>query len=778
MKRIMTAAAVCLALLAAAGAVVGAAVAQGTPDDYERAEGLRARFDGLAYDIADEPSFTPDSRTLVYRKLLKGGAYEFVAMDVATLAKAPAFNPALLAEALSKASMRQMTGTRLPFQRFEMANDRTSIELTAVGARWRCELFGYTCEKLVEPPAKAPPVGMGDPGPIGMGPPADKAQLASLVSPDGKTEALIRDYNLFVRAAGAQEMRQLSFDGGLNAVYVLAADAWSPDGKMLALNRVRPGEERYVSYVESSPAGQKQPKLTELYYQKPGDVLADRQPVLFDLESGKATVVDRTLFPNAYWQSEPVWWEDGRGFYIFYNQRGHQAYRVIEVNRQGVPRSIIHEQAKTFFEYSSKRVFEATKNGAEIVWMSERDGWAHLYLYDGLKGQVKNQITHGAWAVRGVVDVDRIRRTVTFSANGMRPGEDPYFVHYYRISFDGTGLVALTDAPATHTLTFAPDKQTYVDIYSRVDMAPVALLRRSSDASVIATLETGNIDGLMAAGWRAPEPFVAKGRDGVTDIYGLIVKPSTFDPAKRYPVIENIYAGPQGAFTPKSFAVFRQMNALAELGFVVVQMDGMGTNYRSKAFHDVAWKNLQDAGFPDRILWHKAAAAKFPWYNIDRVGIYGGSAGGQNAMGALLFHPDFYKVAVAFAGSHDNRMDKIWWNEQYMGWPVGPEYAAASNVDNAWRLRGDLMLVVGELDTNVDPSSTYQVVDALIKANKDFEFLFVPGAGHSEGGAYGERKRWDFFVEKILGVKPPDRNAPRPAPASAQIPQPASSVQQ
>jgi len=371
-----------------------------------------------------------------------------------------------------------------------------------------------------------------------------------------------------------------------------------------------------------------------------------------------------------------------------------------------------------------------------------------------------------------VVDVDAARRTIVFSANGMRPDEDPYFVHYYRINFDGTGLIALTDGPGTHSVTFSGDKQYYVDIWSRVDVPPVAQLRHASDAKVLLELERPSAAALVAAGWSPPEPFVAKGRDGVTDIYGVIVKPTNFDPAKKYPVIESIYAGPQAAFTPKAFSAFRPMQAQAELGFIVVQMDGMGTNYRSKAFHDVAWKNLADAGFPDRILWHKAVAAKYPWYDISRVGIYGGSAGGQNAMAALLFHPEFYKAAVAFAGSHDNRMDKIWWNEQYMGWPVGLEYSASSNVDNAWRLQSKLMLVVGELDTNVDPSSTFQAVDALIKAGKTFDFIFLPGAGHTEGGQYGERRRWDFFVQNLIGAAPPYRNTPKSEGPPAAPPRP------
>jgi dipeptidyl aminopeptidase/acylaminoacyl peptidase len=337
----------------------------------------------------------------------------------------------------------------------------------------------------------------------------------------------------------------------------------------------------------------------------------------------------------------------------------------------------------------------------------------------------------------------------------MYPGKDPYFVNYYRINFDGTGLTALTTADANHRVTFSPDRRYFVDLYSRVDMAPVFELHGGDDGRLLETLEKADISGLKAAGWKPPEVFVAKGRDGATDIYGVIYRPTNFDPSKKSPVIENIYAGPQDSFVPKSFQAYNQMQSQAEIGFIVVQIDGMGTSNRSKAFHDVAWKNLKDAGFPDRILWHKAVAAKYPYYDITRVGLYGTSAGGQNSLGGLLFFPEFYKAAVSAAGCHDNRMDKIWWNEQWMGWPIGEQYAESSNVDNAWRLQGKVLLVVGEMDHNVDPSSTMQVVNQLIKHNKDFELLVVPGMDHGSGGAFGEHKRYDFFTRNLLDANPP-----------------------
>jgi dipeptidyl aminopeptidase/acylaminoacyl peptidase len=447
-------------------------------------------------------------------------------------------------------------------------------------------------------------------------------------------------------------------------------------------------------------------------------------------------------------------------------------YRVIEVDAQtGQARAVISEEPKTFFYYNrSAATLQAGKryrydlaDGREIVWMSERDGWNHLYLIDGATGKVKTQITKGAWPVRHVIKVDEEKRQLWFSAGGMQAGKDPYFQHYYRINLDGSGLTQLTTADANHTVEFSSDMTLFVDTYSRVDLPTVSELKRA-DGTVIAQIEKGDISRLVALGWKAPEVFVAKGRDGVTDIWGLVWKPRNFDPSKKYPVIEYIYAGPHGTHTPKSFQVSSGMQAQAELGFIVVQMDGMGTSNRSKAFHDVAWQNIRDAGFPDRIVWHQAFAARNSWYDITRVGIYGGSAGGQNAMAALLFHPEFYKVAVSYAGCHDNRMDKIWWNEQWMGWPVGAQYSASSNVEHAHKLQGKILLIVGELDTNVDPSSTLQVVSALLKANKNFDFLMIPGAEHNAGrggefGEYGERKRFDFFVRHLLGQNPPEWSA-------------------
>jgi len=749
------------------------AMAQGTLADYERANGLRIKIQGLAINIMERPTWIEKTSRFWFRKSVKGGN-EFVVMDAATLTKAPAFDHARLAATLaatigtaaptkpsltaesSAASAEKITAVTLPFTTFRFADEGKAVEFEALEFRWRCELSDYSVKKLG-------PVERRSRGGGGLGQGGPPAQATSLpdvkASPDGKWEAYIKNFNVFLREKDKKEETPISFDGSEGNYYVARSMVWSPDSTKLIAIRLKPGYHRMLQYVESSPADQLQPKYSSIEYAKPGDALDIDTPVLFHVDTRRQINIDNALFPNPYDTTNPVWRKDGRAFTFEYNQRGHQVYRIIEVEAAtGKARALVSEEPKTFFSYSGKKYRFDLADGKEIIWMSERDGWNHLYLYDGATGQVKVQITKGDWVVRGVDKVDEAARRIWFRASGMKAGQDPYFIHYYLINFDGTGLTALTEGDGTHTVTVSPDAKYYVDTWSRVDLAPTSELRTVEDRKVLATVEKADIQELAKAGWRAPEVFTSKGRDGKTDIWGVIYRPLKFDKAKKYPVIENIYAGPHDSFVPKAFGAFNAMQSMAELGFIVVQVDGMGTSNRSKAFHDVCWKNLGDAGFPDRILWHKAIAAKYPSYDISRVGIFGTSAGGQSALGGLLFHPEFYKAGVASCGCHDNRMDKIWWNEQWMGWPLGPEYAAASNVDNAWRLQGKLMLYVGEMDTNVDPASTLQVVNALIKANKAFDFLVLPGSNHTGGGVYGDRKRYDFFVHNLLGVEPPDWN--------------------
>jgi len=747
------------------------AASQGTATEYARSEGLRARIDGVVVDAAEAPLWIgPPSNEFVYRKSVQGGT-GFVLVDAVTHEKRPAFDHDRLAASIAATVKRvggpPITGKSLPLGRLAFVDSGRAIEFTLTPrpgewqpdtTRWRCTLADYVCGARMRPDTSFRPRREVGGGLFGT-PPAPDARPR--VSPDGKIEALVQNYNVAIRAVGSGDVTLLSTDGSEGDAYDPQSIVWSPDSKHLAAYRVRPGYRREVYYVQSSPEDQLQPKHSTLLYNKPGDILDQGTPALFDVTTHAETVVDRTLFPNSYAVTGLEWRKDNRAVTFEYNQRGHQVYRVIEIDAAtGKARAVIDEQAPTFFEYSAKKYRFDLADGKEIIWMSERDGWNHLYLYDGVTGKVKKQITKGPWVVRGVDWVDTTKRQIYFTASGMYAGKDPYFVNAYRINFDGTGLATLTDPAldANHAVSYSPDHRYFVDLYSRVDLPPVMQLRQSSDGKVVSELEHADASALLATGWKPPEVFTALGRDGKTEIWGVIIRPMNFDSTKTYPVIEQIYAGPQGSFVPKTFSNQLAMQSIAELGFIVVQMDGMGTSNRSKAFHDVAWKNLGDAGFSDRILWHKAVAAKYRYYDVSRVGIYGTSAGGQNSMGALLFHPEFYKVAVSAAGCHDNRMDKIWWNEQWMG-ELGPHYAASSNVDNAGKLQGKLLLLVGEMDTNVDPASTYQVVNALIKANKAFDLLVIPGAGHTNGGPYGERKRNDFFVHNLLGVEPPDRNA-------------------
>ena len=572
-------------------------------------------------------------------------------------------------------------------------------------------------------------------------------------SPDGKWLVLLQDHNLRLRAKETGEEFPLSTDGRPEDRYDLGEVWWSPDSQKLVAMRTEPAQEHPVHIVESSPSDQVQPKLRTFDYLKPGDRIAHPRPQLFEIPARRQIEVRDELFANPWSIEDLRWSADSSRFTFVYNQRGHQVLRVIAVDAaSGAVRAIVDEQSQTFVCYSGK-FFCHWLGDDELIWMSERDGWNHLWLYDARAGQVKNPITEGPWVVQSVVHVDEAQRQVWFQAGGVYADQDPYYTHFCRANLDGSGMTVLTDGDGNHRAQWSPGDAYFLDTWSRVDQPPVTELRSSQDGRLVCRLEEADASEVLAErGGRWPERFVAKGRDGVTDIHGIVLRPRDFDPAKKYPVVENIYAGPQDFFTPKSFrARYGHQQRIADLGLIVVQCDGMGTSGRSKAFHDVCWQNLRDAGFPDRIAWIKAAAAKHPELDLSRVGIYGGSAGGQNALAALLWHGDFYHVAVADCGCHDNRMDKIWWNEQWLGWPVGQQYEDSSNVVHAGQLQGKLLLVVGELDQNVDPASTMQVVSALQKADKDFDLVIVAGAGHGAAETpYGSRRRADFFTRHLL----------------------------
>ena len=581
-----------------------------------------------------------------------------------------------------------------------------------------------------------------------------------VLSPDGRTEAYIEGHNVVLHPAGKpySEKKVLSQDGTIGEYYSNRI-LWSPDSRYLFVCKRRPVDKRYVHYVESSPSDQLQPILHRQEYAKPGDALPFKTPVIFDTQTGEQKVGSTALCSHQYELGTFAWTPDSKEVTMEYNERGHKTYRILAMNAlTGTIRTVIEEKAQTFVNYTRHFRFDLSE-GRQIIWMSERDNWNHLYLYDTATGKVVRQITKGAWCVREVLHVDEKSQVIYFSASGVNPKEDPYLLRYYRIGIDGKDMTCLTPALGEHHAEFSSDYKYLVDTYSLVDKAPVTELRSADDGRLLDTIEEADISSILSKGWRAPEVFVAKGRDGKTDMWGIIQRPTNFDPTRKYPIIEYIYAGPGSAYVPKGFNPYNwNMTPLAELGFIVVQLDAMGTSWRGKSFEEICYKNLKDAGFPDRKLWIQAAARKYPYMDADNVGIFGASAGGQESTTAVLLHGDFYKAAYSSCGCHDNRMDKIWWNEQWMGYPVDSSYVECSNVYHASKLTRPLMLVVGEMDDNVDPSSTYQLVNALIAANKDFELVTLPGVRHTMGERYGEHKRFDFFVRHLLGVTPPKWN--------------------
>jgi dipeptidyl aminopeptidase/acylaminoacyl peptidase len=586
-------------------------------------------------------------------------------------------------------------------------------------------------------------------GKVERAPRPDRPGKPDEQSPDGKWRASIRNHNLTIEPTAGGEATPLSTDGTPQDSYN-GPFQWSPDSKKLIAWRSKEVQVRQIHIVQSSPADQLQPKLQTLDYAKPGDPISQPKPHLFDIGGSRQVPIDEALFDNPWEISQTTWNADSSEFTFVYNQRGHQVMRVLGIRADaGSVRTILEERSKTFIDYSGKFYMYRLPATREFLWASERDGYNHLFLIDEATGQVKNQVTSGAWNVREVLGVDEEKRQILLKVVGM-PDQDPYHVHFARVNFDGSGFTRLTTSDGNHRIDFSPDRNWILDTWSRVDQPPVVEVRRADTGALVAELERADDSALLKTGWSRPERFTAKGRDGSTDIYGIIIRPTRFDPARKYPVVEDIYAGPQDHFVPKSYFPWSNKNNMAEHGFIIVSIDGMGTAWRSKAFHDVCWKNLADSGFPDRIPWIKAAAATRPWMDLSRVGIYGGSAGGQSTLAGLLHHGDFYKVGVADCGCHDNRMDKMWWNEAWMGWPIDDSYAANSNTTHVAKLTGKLMLVVGELDHNVDPASTAQVVAALQKAGKDFDFLPIMNSDHGAAESpYGSYRRAEFLVRHL-----------------------------
>lgn len=724
--------------------------AQGTVEDYRRAFDAPYRFG------ADQMYYAPVNAHWVgnthhfwYKNHTPDGD-RYVVVDADACTRSELFDASLLASELEQESGHKINDKSMNLNRLEVNKERDTLTFQFNGLRWSYAITTNSLRLL----GPVPSHGKGrhwmevD----------DEKSWGAVTSPDGRYEAYVRDCNLYVRNRQDGRVSQLSTDG-TPGNYYSSYIKWSPDSRRIVANRIRPAaEKRYVYYVESSPRNQLQPILHRQEYAKPGDELRFKHPCIYEVETGRTIIPKTSLFTNQYDLTGLQWNADSRGVTFEYNERGHKVYRVLELSAEtGEVRTLVEEKHDRYVNYP-RNFRHYMADGKSMIWSSERDNWNHLYLIDCREARIKHQITKGEWYVRNVQRIDEETGHIYFSANGMNgdQAEDPYWIRYYRIGLNGKGLTCITPDEGTHTAVYSSDMKYVVDVRSTAENPPVATLRNVEDGSERMILEKADISDLQAKGWHAPEVFSAPGRDGKTPMWGLIHRPSNFDPSRKYPVIEYIYAGPGDQYVPKAFTTYNwNATALAELGFIVVQVDGMGTSFRSREFENICYKNLQDAGFPDRKEWIKSAARRYPQMDTTRVGIFGASAGGQESTAAVLFHPDFYKAAYSSCGCHDNRMDKIWWNELWMGYPVDSTYVAASNVENAYRLTRPLMLVVGELDDNVDPASTMQVADALIRAGKDFELVVIPGAGHTMGETFGERKRYDFFVRHLMEKNPP-----------------------
>jgi dipeptidyl aminopeptidase/acylaminoacyl peptidase len=729
------------------------AVAQGTPADYERAQRfLPANLRRVVVDAGVTPHFVGESGKFWYRQNA-GESKHFVLVDPAKRTRVPVFDHKTIADGLSRSLNRTYLADKLPFDDFELSSDLQRVIVELEGSELTCTLADGNC--------------------------LNKGSKASGASPDGRWVAFVRNYNLWLRSVETGQEVALTHDGEKDFDYAtelpegkfLIEQAskgvtapvqvfWSPDSTKLVTYRM---DSRYAgrfTTIQSVPPGRLRPIAFTYVYPLPGESLPKAEPVIFEVATGKRIPLQSDAIEMEF-QGGPSfdWSKDSKRVLFGTNGRAYKSAELHEVDAStGASRVLVQESSQTNIDPGANFA-QPIRDGAEVLWGSERDGWNHIYLYDAKTGNLIRQVTKGEWAVRSIVSVDEKAGQVYFLAAGREAGEEPYQAHLYRINLDGNGLKLLTPEKADHSVVVSPDHEYFVDSYSRPDLPTKVVLRRASDGSTVMPLEEADASAVLKIGWKYPEAFAGKAADGKTDIYGIIWRPSNFDSRKKYPVIEQIYTGPQGFFVPKTFGrgLFNSTQSVAELGFIVVMIDGRGTAGRSKAFHDVSYKNLGGTlGLDDHIAVLRQMAAKYPYMDLTRVGLYGGSAGGYDTVHAMLTHPEFYKVGVSISGNHDHRMDKAWWNELWMGYPVGEHYREQSNVTLADRLQGKLLLIHGDLDDNVNPSVTLQLVDALMKANKDFDMLIAPNVYHGEGGnPYLIRRRWDYFVQNLLGVTPP-----------------------
>jgi dipeptidyl-peptidase-4 len=770
-----------VSLIAAAVAVASERAGQPprslTAADYARAEKFMPyNVTPLVLRAGGRPTWLPGDR-FWYRNTLEDEGSEFILVDPKRGTRAPAFDHAEVAAALSAATGKTYDATHLPFSTFDFSADGRTISFTAEGRRWSSDLKGESLKAIADVEAAPREKRRSEGGRPG----AD--EQPEVRSPNGLLAVFIRDHNLWVREVSTKAEKQLTTDGVKDYGYAtdnagwLKSDrpvvAWSPDSKKIATFQQDQREVGEMYLVETRVG---HPVLQAWKYPLPGDkVVSMIERVVIHLDGPRTVRLKmppdqhRSTFTDDIKARTGVmddvqWSADGSRIVFVSTSRDHKR----EVVRQADPetgdvRDVFEEKAATYFESGSDVAnwrFLAASN--EVVWFSERDNWGHLYLYDLQTGRLKNQITTGEWNVIQLLRIDEKNRRLSFLGAGREKGRDPYFQHLYSVGLDGRGLRLLTPEDADHEISLSPSGRYFIDSYSKPDVPPVSLLR-TQEGKLVLPLEKADISRLLAAGWKPPLPFIVKARDGMTDLYGLMFRPTDFDPGKKYPIINNIYPGPQtGSVRSRSFLpASGDAQSLAELGFIVVQIDGMGTPWRSKAFHDAYYGNMGDNTLPDQVAGMKELAGRYPWIDIDRAGIWGHSGGGFAACDAMFRYPDFFKVGVSQAGNHDNRGYEDDWGEKWQGLLVSQpdgssNYDGQANQNFAKNLKGKLLLAHGTMDSNVPPYNTLLVVDALIKANKDFDLIMFPNRGHGFGNEpYMVRRRWDYFVRHLLGAEPP-----------------------
>jgi dipeptidyl aminopeptidase/acylaminoacyl peptidase len=733
-----------------------------TAEDYQRAESFLSRnIQDLVYGLEVSPTWIEESHDFWYRINTREGK-RFLIVDPDKKQKEPVFDHEKLARALSEKTEKSYGSGELPFDSFKFVDkERKKIEFEAEKKIWIVDLETYeaTSREMGESEKRE-----------------GRRESQEEVSPDGEYVAFAKDNDLVIRSTKTGRETRLSRSG--KPLYAYAADLdwynliegengerasnfsaeWSPDSKKIFTQILDLRTARKM-YLLNSVEEDYRAKLYSYYRASPGDEnIPYLVPVIFDIDKKKKVVVDIPPIPH-FVQHDFQWFEDGQKLYAWVFDRGYKGVNVYEIDAEtGQTRIVARDENETCVGTEIAR-YEVLPKRGKLLITSEKDGWNHLYLYDWKTARMENQLTKGEFVVLDIEHVDEERGIVYFTAVGREEGEDPYLVHLYRVNLDGSDLQNLTPEFAYHGISLAPDKSYFVDNYSRAGLPTKSVLRSLEDGAVVMDLEKADVQDVLDRGWAYPESFCVKAGDGETDIYGLIWKPTDFDTSKKYPVIDQCYTGPHGITTPKTFrrALMSSANSLAELRFIVITVDGRGTAQRSKVFHDFSYRNL-GRGCEDHIPAILQLAEKYPYMDIDRVGIYGHSAGGYDTARALLQWPDFYKVGVSSAGNHDHRMAKAWWPEQYMGYPVGEFYEEQSNVNKAGNLKGKLLLVHGAMDDNVNPASTIRLVDALIKNNKDFDLIIIPPSRHGYRGVYSDyvvRKRWDYFVKHLHAVDPP-----------------------